>query len=167
MRHRIDPNSGVSFPVILIYNIVLGALFGIAFFYLFSYLLAWIGRLLRGRGSSKVVRTVLAWACVPYVPLLIALIPVLVIGRELIVFDSQADILKGSIGSAPIQMATSLYFVFRGIMTIWSCIIGIVGMSEALGVSVARSILIYICGLVVLVVPIMGIVILLVETGIV
>ncbi|MFA6561403.1 MAG: Yip1 family protein [Verrucomicrobiia bacterium] len=77
---------GDKVPLAVLFTIVLigGPLIGLLHLYISSLLLRWTGKWLGGTGSTRHLRTALAWGCLPYVFCLpLDLVAWLIAGREL------------------------------------------------------------------------------------
>ncbi|HLG93848.1 MAG TPA: YIP1 family protein [candidate division Zixibacteria bacterium] len=152
--------QGIAFDVeisdfdILLMNVVFGAMFGIGLFYLLSFLLIFFGRLLGGHATLRTARCVLAWAAVPYLPLFIVLIPLLFSMGNIFLHVPFRDVMQGVTGNTAAQYAAKVYFILRGVMVIWSCVIGVIGLSEALGVSIMKSVGVWVLTILCIIVPI-------------
>ena len=142
MKHGADPSSGSTVLWVLLVNVLFGSLYGIGVFWVFSYLLAGAGRLFGGTPSSRAARAVLAWSAVPYVPLLTVIIPLMLFSGDALIFHSQQDVFRGAAGAGP-QLVSLIYPLGRGVMAIWSVVIAVIGLSEAFGISSARSFLVW------------------------
>jgi hypothetical protein len=140
LKHEVDLSTEVPVFGVLLANVVFGAIFGIGIFFFLSYLLAGFGRLFGGKPSSRAARTVLAWASMPYVPLLVVILPLMMVAGDTMIRYSERDICRGAAG-AGLQIAGLIYFCARGVMEIWSLVLAVVGLSEAFGISVERSFL--------------------------
>lgn len=155
VRHEIDHTTGATVLEVLLINIVAGGLCGIGIIFLFSHLIAVAGRLLRGRPSAQAARTVLAWASVPYLPLLAVLIPLIFVAGNALIFHSQHDVFRGAAGTTP-QLASLVYLFGRLVMIVWSIAIAVIGLSEAFGISTGRSFIVLLLAAIVAVALILG-----------
>ncbi len=142
LQRGVSPDHGFSRFQVLGLNVLFGAVYGLCFLFVASYLLSWIGRLLGGSARPGPVRTVLACASVPYVPLLAMLFLLVVLGPgELLIRSAGTPF--SVVGGSPWLLGLLTYFVSSGILAIWLCIIGVVGLSEVHGFGIGRSIATY------------------------
>ena len=141
MTRGVDPAQGLTSIQILGVNLAVGSLLGIAGLYAFSFPLSWVGKLLGGVAEPRKVRTVLAWASVPFLPLLAVVIPLTLFGPSTLLVREPGSPLwaPGSAWAAPVL----LYFVLWMILGVWLCVIGVVGLSEVNAFSIGRSIASY------------------------
>lgn len=149
----VDPSLGFGSLQVLVSNRVFGFLFGIAVLYAGSHALAWVGRRLGGVAGPPAVRTVLAWASVPFIPLLLIGIALALLGPSTLIVRPQ---------HFPIPMAGILHMTLWALLSAWLCYIGVVGLSEVEGFSVGRSVatyLIVVAGFVLAVLAILTIVV--------
>ncbi|MDB4324711.1 YIP1 family protein [bacterium] len=143
MRHEVDLTAGAGVVRVVLVNIVVGAGLGVGGAFAFSYLLSFVGRLFGGTPSSQAARTVLAWASVPYLPLLVVILPLLLIAGDVLMTYPQNEVFGGIAGTGP-QIVSLLYFLLRSVMAIWSMVIAIAGLSEAFRISPGRSFLVFV-----------------------
>lgn len=132
-RHGVSPESGIPLWGIIAVNLAGGAVLGSVMLVLFSWMVSGLSRLLGGIGSVRSARIALGWSCLPYVALLI-IIPLMFIEPDTFVYHPK--------GQSPISTLAGFYFLLRGIMTIWFLVISVVAVSEALRLSISKSLLI-------------------------
>lgn len=131
-RYGVSPELGVSLWEILAANIVAGAIFGYLTLVLSSWAVSWVGRLLGGTGSATNARIAIGWSCLPYTVLLI-IIPLMFIDPETFVYQPRMQV--------PVSALSGYYLLLRNIITIWFLLIIVSTISEALRLSIGRSIL--------------------------
>lgn len=68
--------------LIVLVSLAFVTIFTVAFFYGFSFLASWIGRLIGGTGTAEQIRSALAWGSVPWVWALLYRVPARVIWGE-------------------------------------------------------------------------------------
>lgn len=110
--------------------IVVGCLVGIINLYLCALLLAWAGKLVRGRASALQIRAVIAWAFVPLVASLLILVMSLA-GLAIVGVDT-----------------TQTAQIVAGIFGIWSVIAMIIMLSRVQGFGPVRAVLNFVLGVI-------------------
>jgi hypothetical protein len=135
-KHYADKySSALSF----IGMILLGIFFSFFIVNLYAALIAWTGKWLKGRAGTVAITRVLAYSQLPSITLLIIQIPcVLLFGMEL--FSSNPYLYNSeTIG----QVVTMSWMILSVIMSIWSFILGIIGLAELQNFSLWNSFLNY------------------------
>jgi DNA-directed RNA polymerase subunit RPC12/RpoP len=113
--------------------ILFGAWFGWGLLDLSSRIVSWASRLLGGLKSVKSARIALGWSCIPYVALLV-IIPLIFIEPNTFVFHPKGEMFTSDL--------SRIYFGLRSIMTIWFLVIMVAAVSEALELSISRTIIV-------------------------
>lgn len=118
-------------------SIVIGGLFGWITYYIYAALISWTGKWLDGKGDTQSILRILSYALLPSIVALIFLIPQIAIyGNE--IFKSDGDIYSsGLFGN--IVFYTSL--LFEVILSIWTIVLCVIGLSEVQKISIGKSIL--------------------------
>ncbi len=138
-----------SLASIFVRALTVGALMGILGLYVFGFVLRGAGSLLGGRGTARDVRAALAWAYVPAVWLAILWIPkLLLFGKS--VFTIEAE----SLGESYLALR---WLEYAG--SLWSLVIGIQCLGEALRLSAWKALLALLMGTLLLAVPLLAILI--------
>lgn len=138
-----------SLNEVLSYCIVLGGILGCVFFYLFAAGLNITGKWLGGNSDAKNLLKVVAYAMYP-----LAISPVLVL-IEIVLFDIGAFQLSYEV----YNYDSSIRFLFLGmviikfILSIWSLVLLIIGISVVQKISIAKAILNLILPLIAMAVP--------------
>jgi len=141
-RYGVSPELGISLWEITAANIFAGAVFGYLMLVLYSWVTSWVGRLLGGTSSVTNARIAIGWACLPYAALLIV-IPLMFIDPQTFVYQPRTQI--------SVSALYGYYFVLRSIITIWFLLIIVSAISEALRLSIGRSILVLLSPIILLV----------------
>lgn len=114
-----------SFGFIIVQTLIRGILYGFIGWYIFSGLIYGIGKIFKGTGTFKEIKTAYGWAQIPMLVVLVIIWPInfLVFGDEL--FRSTTPYLSG------LQMSLNLVAILAEfVLTIWYVVI----MSKAIGV---------------------------------
>jgi hypothetical protein len=133
-------NMGDHFSILAIILICIfsGGLFGWISYYIYASLMSWCGGWFNARGNPKSILRILAYALFPSILGLVILIPqILIYGNE--IFKSQTDIDATDL----INFSVFYALIFIEVMlSIWSFILIIIGISEVQKLSIGKSILI-------------------------
>ena len=130
--------------------IITGLLFGWISYYIYSVLISWTGKWLKGTADTKSITRTLAYAMIPSIIALIFLIPQIgVYGEE--IFKSDGDIT--SAGWILNILVYSSKFI-RIILGIWTLVLCVIGISQAQKFSIGKSILNLLLPAIIIVVPI-------------
>ena len=121
-------------------NVFFGAVFGVVVLWALSFLIAWLGRLVGGRGGARDVRTVLAWSSVPQIPNLMVAALVLAIGGTPMLTAARPT--SWSV-SGPLEV---LFILGSGTFGIWSFVISVAGLSAVMGISEGRAVGVFVLG---------------------
>jgi hypothetical protein len=164
LKNGVPPEMEASTLQILGLNLVVGAAFGVTLLYVSSYPLTWMARALGGLARPPEVRKVLAWASVPYIPLLVAFFFLaLTAPPQLLIRDGGTP--YEAVSGTPWILPFVVYFAMWGIMTVWVCYIGISGFSEVNRFGVGKAILSFVVVTVVGVLVALGAVMFFVRMG--
>lgn len=119
--------------------ILVGIFFSFFVINLYAALIAWTGKWLKGRAGTVAITRVLAFSQLPTITLLCIQIPcVLLFGMEL--FSSNPYLYNSEILG---QVVTKTWLILSVIMSIWSFILGIIGLAELQNFSLWKSFLNY------------------------
>lgn len=154
-------NSGdkSSLITVLLGAIVGGALFGWLSYFLYSSLVRWTGKWLKGNASTDDILRVLAFATIPnIVGILFTIVEISFFGNS--VFKSQIGLLQND--TLHIALGYSLGFIGL-VLGIWSLVLSVIGISEVQQFSIAKSIVNLMLPILVIFIPLMLLV--LVFTG--
>ncbi len=146
-------NSGDNLPLlaIVLISIIIGGLFGWISYYIFAALLSWTGEWLGGKGDTKSILRMLAYAMIPSILSLLLLIPQLSIAGEGL-FQSKFDIFSLDLFSIYIYYIS---FFISTTLGIWSLVLYVIGLSEVQKFSVWKAIANVLIATLVIIVPIM------------
>jgi DNA-directed RNA polymerase subunit RPC12/RpoP len=131
-RYGVGVYSGVPLWLIVASNILFGALFGYGTLYVYSWILSGVSKLLGGLKSANSARIALGWSCMPYVALLV-IIPLMFIDPGTFVYHPKGEMFSSGLSRA--------YFGLRSLMTIWFLVIVVSTTSEAMELSMPRTLL--------------------------
>ena len=133
---------------VLIFAVIVGGLFGLLFYYIYAALLSWTGNWLDGKARTNQFATVLAWSLIPSICILILLVPKFVIFGDK-TFSIDTNELN--------RLSLILYYFFVAIevlLSIWTIIILITGISLIQGFNVGKALLNSILPIFVITIPI-------------
>lgn len=128
--------ASLSTIAILIIALILAPLYGYINFSIWSFFVHIVGKLFKGAATFKSVRSAYAWSSVPIlinVPLW--LLMVALFGHQLFLNMPNAETLSG--GKVFILFAV---LILKVIISVWSFVIYVIGLSEVQKYSVLRSI---------------------------
>lgn len=150
-RRGIGHMPDLPMSMVIVVNIGVGIVFGITYFWVFSYLLDRVSRLLGGVGTASKCRTVLAWASVPQIPTMLVLLLILMFAPAEWFYHSPSELVGGD------DLSIQRLRFFAGLLgmatAVWSIIIAIVGHSEVQGFGNGKSVLSFVLAGVVIIVP--------------
>ena len=132
-RHGVSAELGIPLWGIIVLNLLVGASIGYGMLVASSWIVSWVSRLLGGLRSVKSARIALGWSCLPYVVLLV-IIPLMFIEPETFVHHPKGEMV--------VSQLSRVYFVLRSIMTIWFIVIMVAAVSEALELSIPRTLVV-------------------------
>lgn len=131
-------------------NVVFGILFGISVIWLASWVFAWSSRRLGGALSASAMRTILAWSGVPKVLTLLGLFGLFAALGQSFLSQDQTSLLKS------FPALVGVFVLVQLVCSIWTVVLGVVGLSELSKLSIWKSIGVYALGGVILLVPLFG-----------
>ncbi len=141
---------------ILTLSIIIGGLLGWISYYVYSALISWTGEWLNGKGDTKSILRIIAYAMIPTIIGLIMLIPQLSIyGNE--IFKENGDTISAGLISNIIFYGSR---IIQGVLGIFSLVFIVIGISEVQKLSIGNSILNLLLPILVLGIPILLIVLL-------
>jgi hypothetical protein len=136
-------NCFQSFPIasymgmipMLLISIIFAPFWGYAFFVIWSWVVVWTGKLLKGQGNFETVRAAYAWSCVP----LLGNIPLWLL---LILFYSQFLFygIQDQIVQPGAAMLLFLILIAKLVFAIWASVIYLQMLAEVQHFSILRSI---------------------------
>ena len=134
---------------IFILKMVIGALGGLLFLYLFGFLLRVTGRWLDGQGDFVAVRAAIAWASIPKIWSALLFLPLIVyLGQEALNIDAVTLIWEP--GGLLLMLPIGLIAIVAGV---WSFVVLLKCLAEAHRFSAWHALGSFLLGLVVLIVP--------------
>ncbi len=129
---------GMSFGVIPIFLIalILGPIWGYIVFAVWSWVISWTGKWLKGEGSFQKIRAAYAWSCVPLILNdLLWIVMIVLFGQALFIhFPEGYQLTNGQ---------SSLLFIIliaKVVLAIWSLVIYLNALAEVQQYSVLRAI---------------------------
>lgn len=132
-------------------SIIIGGLIGWISFYIYAALLSWTGQLVKGKGNTKAIVRMLAYASVPVIVSLLALVVQMVVfGNE--IFKSEPDIY--SFGNVGVIIYFSMAFI-EVVLGCWTIVLVVIGLSEVQKISIWKSILNVLFPILLIVVPLL------------
>ena len=146
-------NSGdkSSLMTIFLGVIVGGALFGWVSYFLYSSLVRWTGKWLKGNASTEDILRVLAFATIPnIIGILFTIVEISFFGSS--VFKSEFDLLQTD--TIHIAIGYSLGFIGL-VLGIWSLVLSVIGISEVQQFSITKSIINLLLPIFVILIPIL------------
>ncbi|MBQ4804676.1 Yip1 domain-containing protein [Aquimarina amphilecti] len=132
-----DTGDTMSLFAIIGFCVFFGGLLGWISYYIYSALLSWTGKWIKGQGDTKSILRIISYAMIPAVIGLIFLIPQIgIYGNEM--FKSNGDIVSaGLVSNIFVYGALILEFI----LGIWTIIFCVVGVSEVQKLSIGKTIL--------------------------
>jgi hypothetical protein len=146
-------NMGDQFSLLAILGIciIMGGLLGWLSYYIYSALISWTGKWLKGEGDTISILRIIAYAMTPSIIALILLIPQIgVYGPE--IFKAEGDVTSGGVASNIIFYGSMILELILGIFTIIFCVIGV---SEVQKFGIGKAILNLLLPVFVIIVPIL------------
>ncbi len=137
MFQSIAIGTAIGTFAILILAAVVGPIYGYINFCVWSWFVAWVGKLFKGQGQFSSIRAAYAWSCVPIalnVPLW--LLMVVIFGHQLFL----------NLPDAHLMDAGKVFLLFviliaKVVLAIWSLVIYVNGLAEVQKFSVLKAIL--------------------------
>ncbi|MCL2328632.1 MAG: YIP1 family protein [Bacteroidetes bacterium] len=149
-------NWGDNLPLwgIILTAVIGGGLLGWVSLWVYSALISWTGKWLKGEGKTDSILRIISYAMIPSIATLILLIfQIGILGNEL--FKANGDF-------ASAGYAANIFIMFTGILTIilaiWTFVLCVIGVSEVQKFSIGKSILNVLLPVLVILIPIMIIV---------
>lgn len=122
---------------ILTLSIIVGGFLGWIFYYFYSALISWTGEWLNGKGDTKSILRIIAYAMIPGILGLFLLIP------QFSIYGSEIFKENGNITGAGLIPNIIFYssMIIEGILGLLSLIFIVIGISEVQKLSIGNSIL--------------------------
>lgn len=128
--------DSMSLLIVLLITVVAGALLGWISFYIYAALISWTGRWLKGRSNTSSLLRVIAHAQIPsIVSLILVFAQIGVFGNDL--FQTYPDLTS----HMPLAVFYYLTIFLSTILSLWTFILLIVGVSEVQQFSIGKAIL--------------------------
>lgn len=131
--------------------IVFGGLLGWLSYYLYAALISWTGSWFNGKGDTKSILRIIAYAMTPSIIALVLLIPQIIV-YDIEIFKSDGDTTSGGTASNIIYNGSMLLEFIYGIFTL---IFVVIGVSEVQKLSIGKTILNLILPIIIIVVPLL------------
>ena len=146
-----DMGDRFSLLTILGICIIGGGLLGWISYYIYSALLSWTGKWLNGKGNTKSILRIIAYAMTPLIIALLLLIPQIgIYGIEM--FKAEGDLISAGIVYNLIFYGSVILEFILGIYTIIFCVLGV---SEVQQFGIGKAILNLLLPLIIIVAPIL------------
>lgn len=146
-------NWGDDLPLwgIILIAVIIGGLIGWVSLWMYSALISWTGKWLKGEGKTDSILRIISYAMIPSIVALVLLIPQIgIYGNEL--FKANGDFASAGHGAAIFVVCTG---ILAFLLSIWSFVLCIIGVSEVQNFSIGKSILNVLLPILVLLIPIM------------
>ena len=125
----------MSLWTIIIFCILVGAIFGWISYYIFAALLSWTGKWLGGIGNTRSILRVLSYALIPSIAAMVFLIPEIAV-YGIGIFQSDGDIVSaGMAGNIIFYVSLILEIALAG----WSIVLCVIGLSVTQQLSTAKA----------------------------
>lgn len=138
LDNAVSRNAGdhVAIPIVMLFCLLVGPVFGVGILYIFCAALYWIGMWFGGTGSGEDVRAAFAWAAVPTIVGLLLLWPLM-----LLVLGPDALLTSTALASStPLQSFAGLGFgLALFILSIWNMVLSVACLAEAHQFSLLRA----------------------------
>jgi hypothetical protein len=135
-KHLADKYNGIIY---IIGILVLSFVITLVFTYLYASMISWTGKWLKGRAGTDSITRVLAYSQIPSASLLLFQIPCLLLfGFDL--FKSNLSINHSELVGI---FVTSIWYLLAAITSIWSFVLGLIGLAELQNFSLWRSFINY------------------------
>jgi hypothetical protein len=129
----LEIHTQAQFLLLLVCTAIIAPLWGMLIFSFWSFVVRWVGKLLKGSADFSAIRAAFAWSCVPLtINIALWLLGVAFYGKE----AAQVTQPMG----APVAMLM-LILIAKMVVMVWSLVIYINALAAVQGFSVARSIL--------------------------
>jgi hypothetical protein len=114
-----------SLGEIIIYSVLGGAIFGWLSFYIFGGILSLVGKMFNGKGNTKSITRILAYANIPAITAMLLLIPQIVVsGAE--VFKKNGVVYETLAGNIAYLAVAVLELTLAG----WTIVLCVIGLAE-------------------------------------
>jgi hypothetical protein len=141
---------------IILIAVIAGGLVGWVSLWMYSDLISWTGKWLKGEGKTDSILRIISYAMIPSIVVLVLLIPQIgIYGNEL--FKSNGDFASAGYETAIFVAGTGILAFLLGI---WSFVFCVIGVPEVQKFSIGKSILNVLLPILVILIPIMIIVLL-------
>jgi hypothetical protein len=122
---------------ILILAIIIAPFYGYVTFSIWSFIVLWVGKLLKGQGNFHTVRAAYAWSCVPIIlNIPLWLLMVVLFGHQLFLNLPDAHLLPNSE-----MLIFFVILIAKVVLAIWSFVIFLNALAEVQKYSVFKAIL--------------------------
>jgi hypothetical protein len=129
--------DNMSLPTVVLICVIVGGLFGWMSFYIYSALISWTGKWLQGKGDTGSIIRILAYSMLPNIAAMVLLIPLLIrYGNQ--TFQSATDLTSDDEID---NMLLYTIYLLDIILTVWTLLFAVVGLSEVQKFSIGKSIL--------------------------
>lgn len=143
-------NGNFSLFIIIAKCIIIGGFFGWIGYYIYAFLLSWMGTWLKGNGTKEEFLKIIAYSSIPVIAsLFLVLIQIIVFGND--AFSHEIDF---SIYSSLNILIYWICLLVSFVLSIWSIILLIIGISELQQFSIGKSILNLILPAIVIIIPV-------------
>lgn len=137
-------NGFQSFPLairtgfipVFILAVVLAPFWGYLFFAIWSWVVIFVGKLLKGRATFETARAAYAWSCVPLLANSVLWILLSVFFNQLLFFGSQTN----QVLSDPAVTVLFIILIGKLVFSIWSLVLYLQTLAEVQQFSILRSI---------------------------
>ena len=124
-------------PIMLIFALVAGAIWGLPYIYIFGAILRWTGSWFGGEATRKEVRAAIAWSSVPSIWALMLWVPGLILLREELFTSPRLPYLSPSKDYDYLIVG---FIYLRGVIAIWAGIVFFKCLGEVHGFSAWKAI---------------------------
>jgi len=148
-QYLLKTGDGLSTWVIIMMCIILGGIFGWVSYYIMAALLSWTGKLFKGEGDTKSILRITAYGMIPSILSLVFLIPLIAIYGDGYFKSGTNRIL----GDWFLNSIVVFSLISQFILTVWTTVFTVIGLSEVQKISIAKSILNIILPILILLIP--------------
>jgi len=129
--------DNISLPIVITICILIGGLMGWIGYYIYAAMMNWTGKWFNGQGDTKSLLRMMSYAMFPSIITLVLLIPqIAIFGNG--IFQSEIDLYVNGFSS---MIAFCIFIFVEIVLTIWSVVIFVIGISEIQKISIGKSIL--------------------------
>jgi hypothetical protein len=146
-------NAGDNLSIwgIILFSIIIGALFGWIIYYIYAALISCTGKWLNAKGSTNAILIVLSYALIPSIVAMLFLLPQLVLyGNEVFKLNENS-----SDGGITKNIIVNGSFFLEAVLGIWTLVLCVIGIAEVQKLSIMKSILNLFLPAIVFLIPIM------------